>query len=194
VCITALFASFSKRTIPAEFLDLEMTPLLERFWSYILAHPDDIGWAAFFGLFFALLLDLMSADGRVWTGIRHVKNKLSERSVARLRKRIEELKGLRHGIAEFLSSDKALYMATFRVVVAMLICVAVGAGLGEIADMLLPSPFGVFALFWYGLAVFIGARGTKIVELNTRQKVTAMLEKRDAEMADLQQKLEAMTK
>jgi hypothetical protein len=140
------------------------------------------------------VLDLMSSDGRVRTGIRLIGNKISEQSVTRLRNRIKELEGFRDTIAAYLSSDKALYMATFRVVVGMLICIAAGGGLTIIADFLKPSPFRVFALVFYAMGVLIGAQGTKIVELDTTAKVTAMIMKRNAEIADLKQKLEEMTK
>jgi hypothetical protein len=165
-----------------------------RYWAYIATHASEIGWAAFFGLLFGLIFDLMNPEGRVRTGFRHLKNKLSERSAARLGERIKQLETQRDRYAAYLSSDKALYLATFQIVIGMLVSIAFGAGLEVLSDIV-PIRFpGLLAVFCYFLATAIGIQGFKISSLDTREKVTEMVAKLESEIADLKNKLEAITK
>ena len=167
---------------------------LRRYWIYAINHPEDIAWAAFFAFFFWLIFDLLSRDGRVRTGFRLIKNKLSERSVAKLRERIKQLEKQRDNVAAFLTSDKALYLNTFRILIAMLVMISVGAGITVLGESFPISPFNVFAVIFYAVAATIGIQGAKISALDTREKVTEMVAKRNAEIADLKLKLGKMAK
>jgi hypothetical protein len=148
-----------------------MWKVLHHAWSYISTHTEDIGWAAFFGLFFALVLDLLAPDGRIRTGIRLLENKLAQRSAIRLTKRIEELEMQRERYAAYLESDKALYMATFRTAIAMLAAIAMAGGVSALARIIGLFPFVLLAAMFYGLAVVIGIQGARISALDTREKV-----------------------
>jgi len=176
---------------------IEFAPMdrWHRYWTYLVTHKGEIGWAAFFGLLFALALDFADPNGRIRTGIRHLKNKWSERSVAQLRKRITALQARRDTVASYLSSDKALYLTSLRFVISMLLTVALGAGTSVLGDKF-PTlgPLFLFALFFYFLAVVIGVQGLTISALDTQAKVTEMLAKLDSEIANLEQKLKAMIK
>ena len=160
---------------------------------YVWDHREVIGWAAFFGFFFWAIFDPWGSDSRIRAVIRHIKNKLSEQSAARLRKRITELQKARDVVALYLASDKALYLAQFRMVIVMLMLICIGGALGLLGQ-LVPSPnFRVLGIAMYGFAVTLGFFGIQFSLLDTRQKVAELLAKRDEEIADLQRKLEAMT-
>jgi hypothetical protein len=167
-----------------------MLDRLHGFWTYITAHPSDIGWAAFFALFFALILDLLDRQGRIRTGIRHLKNKLAERSTARLRNRINQLETQRNRYAEYISSNKALYLDTFRTVIGMLMGVVVGSGFAVLMDLLRIQFLGVLAVYFYILAVIFGIQGFKISSLDSNAKITATIIKLNEEISDLKKKLE----
>lgn len=171
-----------------------MLDRLRHFWTYITAHPSDIGWAAFFALFFALILGLLDRQGRVRTGIRHLKNRWAEQSAARLGKRIKELQAQRDRYAAFLTSDKALYLATFRIVIGILVAIAVGAGFMVLTEMFPRSGLSLMAIFFYFLAVVLGVQGVKISSLDTPAKVIATVIKLNEEISDLNKKLGAMAK
>lgn len=93
-----------------------------------------------------------------------------------------------------MSSDKALYLATFRLVIAILIIIATGFGLTAFEDVFPLSPtLTLFSVFCYLLAVIIGIYAFSISGLDTRAKVTALVEKLDSELADLKTKLDLRT-
>ena len=163
-----------------------------RYWTFTVAHLLEIVLAAIFALIFALILDLLDPDGRIRTGIRQVKNKWSERTARALQKRIKQLETGRDEVATYLTSDKALYLATFRIVISMLFSIAAGAAITALGDIFPVGPFGLFSILFYGLAVAIGIQGFKISALSTRAKVTEMVEKLDSEIEDLKKKLQAM--
>lgn len=170
-----------------------MWNLLHRVWSHLSAHPEDIAWAAFFALLFALILDSLDENGRVRTGIRHIKNKRAERSVTQLRKRIDALKVRRNTIASYLDSDKALYLTILRIVIVMLIAIATGESVLVVGGLGL-GPIIVFAIFFFALAIVGGIQGLKTTELDSREKITETITKLDSEITDLQTKLQAMTR
>lgn len=160
-------------------------------WNCLTLHSSDIWLAAFFAIVCALVLDVLSPESRVRAGVRHIKNKLSERSVLRLQKRIEQLQAQRDRYASFLSSDKALYLATFQIVIGILVAIATAAGLTGLGEML-PFPFGMFAIFFYAMAIIIGLQGFKVSSLDTRAKVTETVAKLESEIEALQTKLAEM--
>jgi hypothetical protein len=162
--------------------------------AYIAVPWSDIVWAAGFALVFAVILDLLAIGSRLRAWIRNLKNKWSERSAAQLRKRINQLENQRDSVAAYLSSDKALYLTAFRIVIGMLLAIAFGAGISVLGDMLPVGPFGLFSIVFYVLAVAMGIEGLKTSSLDTRTKVSEMVAKLDSEVLDLQKKLETIAK
>jgi hypothetical protein len=167
---------------------------LRLLWSFIVSHWLDIVLAAIFAIIFGLILDLFTPGSRLRAGIRHIKNRLSERSAARLRERIKQLETYRNEVAGYLSSDKALYMATFQIVIGILVAIATGAGLTLLNNMVPYSHLDLMAAFFFFVAIVIGMQGFKTSSLDTAAKVTAMIIKLNSEIADLREKLEARAK
>lgn len=168
--------------------------LLQLAWNRLTSHPEEIVWAAIFAFVIWMIVDPWGSDSRIRALIRHIKNKLSEQSAVRLRKRIAELQKAREVIAVYLTSDKALYLAQFRMVMVVLLLICVGAALGLLGQFVRSPDFGMLGIAVYGFAVILVLFGIQFSLLDTRQKVAELLAKRDEEIADLQRKLEAMTK
>jgi hypothetical protein len=157
---------------------------LHLLWDFIVSHWFEIVLA----VFLAVIAELLGIGSRLRTVIRRIKNKLSERSVGQLRKRIKLLETQRDRYAAYSSSDKALYLATFTIVIGMLLAIATGAALAELSDILPPSPLGIMAVFFYILAIIIGIQGFEFSSLDTRAKVSEMVAKLESEIADLKKK------
>jgi hypothetical protein len=170
-------------------------PIWKTFADFIIRH-----WLDFLlAVLFAIIADLLRIGSALRAGMRDIKNKLSERSVARLRKRIAQLEKSRELYKSFLSSDKVLYLHTFQLVLAILLSWSVGAiififGLFKgTSTPTFPNPRNFFslALLPFAFAASLCAWGIKVTALNTREKVSAMVEKLDSEIADLNVKLDA---
>ncbi len=162
--------------------------ILHRFWAYVDAHSAEIVWAVIVGV----ILDLLTPQGRVRTGIRHIENKWSERSARGLQKRIKQLEINRDQVSAYLASDKTLYLATFRFVIVTLVFIAMGAGIRALIDIL-PSPPGrppmeLLAVLSYFLAIVVGIQGLRISALDTREKISELLAKLQSEVEDLKKK------
>jgi hypothetical protein len=137
-----------------------------------------------------LVAELLRIRSRLGTVIRHIKNKQSERSARLLRERIKQLETQRDQYAAYSTSDKALYLATFRTVIGILTFMALGAGL-----TVLPIPgINLAVAFCYFTAVIGAIQGFKISALDTRAKVSETIAKLDSEIESLQKKLEVMVK
>ena len=171
-----------------------MWNLLHRAWAYVSTHPDVIGWAAFFGLSFAAIFDVLDPNGRIRTGIRHIKNRLSEHSAEKLRKRVAALEARRNTIASYLDSDKALYLTVLRIMLVILVAIGGGNATAQFKNLLGTGPVVLLSLFFYGLAILGGIQGLKTTELDSREKITETITKLDSEIADLRTKLQAITK
>jgi hypothetical protein len=84
--------------------------------------------AGILALLAAAILDLLPVgESRILKCAGLVKNKLSEKSVARLKKRIEELEKYKKNVDLMLNSDKALYLNTFRAIFGTLLFMCIGA-------------------------------------------------------------------
>ncbi|MFY9729890.1 MAG: hypothetical protein WAK24_04735 [Candidatus Acidiferrales bacterium] len=178
----------------AESVNSTVWNLVKLAWNRLTARPEEIVWAAVFAFIIWMIADPWGGDSRIRALIRHIKNKLSEQSAARLRKRIAELQKAREVITFYLTSDKALYLAQFRMVMVVLLLICVGAALGLLGQLVRSPDFGMLGISVYGFAVILVLFGIQFSLLDTRQKVAELLAKRDEEIADLQRKLEAMTK
>ena len=163
---------------------------LHLLWGFVANHWFEIVLA----VLLAVIADLLGIGSRLRTRIRHIKNRFSERSARRLRERIKQLESQRDRYVAYLSSDKALYLATFSIVIGMLLTIATGAALTESSGLLPPLPLGFLGVFFYLLTIVIGIQGFKIASLDTRAKVSEMVAKLDSEIETLQKKLEAIGK
>jgi uncharacterized membrane protein len=159
---------------------------LHLLWDFITSHWFEIVLA----LIFAVVAELLRIRSRLGTVIRHIKNKQSERSARLLRERIKQLETQRDQYAAYSTSDKALYLATFRIVIGILTFMALGAGL----TVLPIRGINLVVAFCYLTAVIGAIQGFKISALDTRAKVSEMIAKLDSEIVSLQKKLEAMAK
>jgi hypothetical protein len=154
--------------------------------SFIGAHWLEIVLA----IAFAIFVDFVGVGSYLRAGVRHLKNKLSERSVGRLRKRIKELERLKAGIETYLTSDKALYLATFRCILVVLLCIVTGL-IMTIADRIDPrSSYYMAAFVPYGAALAIVVHGLKISSLDTRAKIIRMVAGIMVDTTRLRMKLE----
>jgi hypothetical protein len=171
------------------------------FWA---RHQLEIWLAAAFGLFFAILLavifEVLSFGSRLRTWIRHLKNRLSERSVSKLRKRITQLEGARETYRAYLGSDKALYLMLFKIVFIVLIIMCLSGLLILIANGQLvigrsTVPIGETKGWAFWLLIFciaVAAGGIKFASLDSREKLSAVIAKYDSEIAELESKLELL--
>jgi hypothetical protein len=164
--------------------------------NWIVSHP--VIFAVVLALAFALGMDLLAISSRIRRGFRGIKNKWSERSVSRLRKRIEQLEAYRDRIDSYLNSDKALYLATLGIVITLIILLASGAGLVVLSDVLrdaeptkIHPPFRLFGLLFYLIAIGAGFQGVKIAGLDSKEKISQMVAKLNSEIANLKAKLQA---
>jgi hypothetical protein len=167
---------------------------LHNLWNWLVLHWSEIGWAALFALIVGVVLELLDFRSRLRAVIRRIKNKQSERSAAQLRKRIEQLEKERDKVSAYLSSDKALYLAMFENVIAILLCMVTAAGINTLDTIFPMSPLNLIALLFYVIAGAGAIHGFKIAELNTRAKVSKMVETLEEEILGLRKKLEAISK
>jgi hypothetical protein len=151
------------------------------------AHEFENWLAIGCALFFAVVLELLKFGSRLRGAIRWVNNKFAERSAADLRKRIDQLQNSRAQYAAYLTSDKALYLGTFKLVSGAICSLAIGLLLAEFAVAF--WPLHIFASLFYILAVALGVQGATISALDTRDKITKIIEKLDSDMAALHQLL-----
>ena len=75
----------------------------------------------------------------------------------------------------------------------MLVMIATGAGITVLGEVFPIGPLWLFAVLFYAVAAGIGIQGAKISALDTREKVTQMVATRNAEIADLEKRLKALT-
>jgi hypothetical protein len=154
-------------------------------WGFIVSHWFEVVLA----LIFAVIAELLRIRSRLGTVLRHIKNKQSERSARLLRERIKQLETQRDQYAAYSTSDKALYLATFRVVIGILTFMALGAGLAVLPI----RGINLVVAFCYFTAVIVAIQGFNLSALDTKAKVSGMIAKLDSEIGELQKKLEAIT-
>lgn len=160
------------------------------FTAWIVENQRDLAIAFLFAIIGAVVWDVVKT-GSV-AGVRQLKNKLSEQSVARLRERIAQLERNRDEVSSYLSSDRALYLATLRLMFGILLFACVGAST-FIIDSLLPLPgfrFSVVAVFIFVMAITLAVYGLQLAGLNTRSKISEKVATLDSEINDLKTKLD----
>lgn len=169
--------------------------ILRAAWKHVVAYAEEIMWAAIFAIIFGIIVDLFTVGSRIRGVVRLAKNKWSEQSVARLRKRIVELRVYRDSLASYLSSDKTHYLNTLRLIIVILLGMCLTAFL-LIVDRLGLAPPGmsrsytIMALVPLAATIVIGLQAVRIASLDTGMKVSEMIAKLDGEIADLKSKLQ----
>jgi|ERR1039458_3270363 hypothetical protein len=162
---------------------------LDSIWHHIKLHGEDIVWAAFFGIFFALILDIFTPDSRLRAAIRHWKNRLAEQSISLLIQRIEQLERFK----KLLMDTRWIYLVAFQGLFLTLFTFSFGVALlalsltqqarinPRVAEMLLL----ISACFCGGAAGF-ALVGLGYVLRDTPEKVQAVVRKVGLEIEGLQ--------
>lgn len=170
-------------------------------WNHLVTHAEEIGWAAVFALLFAIVFDLASPDSRIRGMIRHLKNRWSEYSIARLEKRIDQLKLQRDRYTRFLESVRSQYLVAFQFVLATLIFMAMGLAISEMDPIfsiitrtrpLFFGPYRALSICVFIVAGAVAIQGVKIVSLDSPSKMIAFIGKLSAEIQGLESKLKEM--
>jgi len=173
--------------------------------NWVVVYERDLIVALIFAIIGAIVWDILKT-GSV-AGVRQLRNRLSDVSVSRLRKRISQIETYRDRIASFGSSDKALYLAVLQHVVVMLAMVSMAilllifehaAEVGPFSNsILVVGPRGGFAVLSaciLFIAAVLGINATRISDLNTADAVSKKVNEIDSEIAGLKSKLDARTR
>src|SRR6266404_1760591 len=141
----------------------------------------------------AELAEILRIRSRTLAAIRHLKNKLSERSVARLQKRIAQQENYRDSVKADASSDKALYLDTLRLVLAVLMFMCAGAVVTIFSVLFLPNDPGplLTATFLFSVGAVVAGYGLRIAGLHTRSQVCELVANLDREIEELKAKLDS---
>jgi hypothetical protein len=130
---------------------------------------DFITWrellfAIVFAIICAVIVDALDIGSALRTGVRRIRNRLSERSMSRLRRRIAELEKYRDSVNSYASSDKALYLVMFRFVLVTLMFMCMGATTLVVDLIFKPhSPIALFCtLEIFAFSIIVAAQGVKI--------------------------------
>ena len=160
-------------------------------WSYAIAHWLDLVWA----LILAAIAESLRIGSHIRGAIRHVQNKLAERSAGRIRKRVKSLEQYRDSLALYLSSDKAHYLVTLRCVLVVLVFMTTGASvfvLGRILARLLHSPdYDPLALGCFVMGALVGILALRVASLDTQAKISEAIRNIDSDIQKLRAKLPA---
>ena len=158
-------------------------------WSYAIAHWPDLVLA----LILAAIAESLRIGSRIRGAMRHLQNKLAERSAGRIRKRVQSLEQYRDSLAIYLSSDKAHYLVTLRCVLAVLVFMATGASvfvLGRILARLLHSPnYDPLALLCFVIGALVGILALRVASLDTQAKISEAIRNVDSDIQNLRAKL-----
>jgi hypothetical protein len=166
-------------------------------WSLIHSPKDWVIGGVMAFVIWAIADLLPVGDSRIRGLGRWVRNKISEQSVARLKKRIEELEKYKKNLDLMLNSDKALYLNTFRAIFGTLLFGCIGAILTTLrhSEMLAvaraESPgtlamldIAAITMFAIGIAVALSSLTITVAEDN-KQKLAAQSEKYGKEIENL---------
>jgi ABC-type Fe3+ transport system permease subunit len=169
----------------------------EFLWSLIHSPKDWVIGGVMAFVIWAIADLLPVGDSRIRGLGRWVRNKISEQSVARLKKRIEELEKYKKNLDLMLNSDKALYLNTFRAIFGTLLFGCIGAILttlrhSEMLAVARPESPGTLAMldiaaimmYAIGIAVALSSLTITVAEDN-KQKLAAQSEKYGKEIENL---------
>jgi hypothetical protein len=169
-----------------------------QFWissiAWVSGHKPDIAVALVLAFVCYVLAELVKT-GSV-AAVRKLKNKLSEVSVSRLRKRIGELEAHRDMINSFAQSDRALYLAALQLMFVILMLGFLGMLIVS-AGVLLQlgaAPLSFAASILFTFAMVLSGYGATIAALNTRPKIIARVRALDFDIDDMKAKLDSRTR
>jgi hypothetical protein len=175
-----------------------MSEFMSELWSSLFHSPKDWVIGGIMAFVIWAIADLLPVgDSRIRDFVRWVRNKISEQSVERLKKRIEELEKYKKNLDLMLNSDKALYLNTFRAIFGTLLFGCFGAVLTTLrhSEMLAvarpesPSALAMLdmmaiMMFTIGIVVALSSLTVTVAEDN-KQKFTAQSEKYGKEIEKL---------
>jgi hypothetical protein len=158
----------------------------------------DILVAALLAIGSAVLADWLGVGTRLRTGVRHLINRLSERSVAKLTKRIDGLKRYRAR----LSSEKGLYLAILSniLVVLFLMCFAGMFSIGghfmtQVGEKWLSArAYDYWTLVCLGLAALLAYYGLRAAILDDDNRHSSLIKQVDKDIGKLEMKLSTKKK
>lgn len=160
-----------------------MKPMLE----FCAHHSSDL----MFALLFAIIADLLRIGSLIRSGLRKMKNRLAEQSVARLRKRIIELEQYRETIRLYLTAERALYLHILGMVLAVLVLMCMTGIVLMLGRFRLLPNAEILATGVLMIAVVFGTYGVRLASMDTRPKVSELITKLDGEISELKAKLVA---
>jgi hypothetical protein len=152
------------------------------------------------GLAIFVIFDLLPfGDSKIRGLIRWIKNKISELSTGRLQKRIKELEKYRDSLKQMMTSDKLLYLATFKTVLGTLIFLSIGMMLLTLRHSVMlaapgtvdPRALDIFLLLdmttiaIFAIAIVVAIAGVSTALLDSRPKLAEQISKYDKNINDL---------
>jgi len=160
---------------------------------YYLEHRVEINAAILFAALFALLFEVMKPASLFRAMIRAIKNKLSERSIARLKERITNQELYRANMAT-LSTERGLFLLVLKLIALSLLGFALAGVTMIVGGASLQSGGGIFAIGFLVAAGGMCMYTMRIASLDTRAKADEFLKTLDREIADLKVKLVERTR
>jgi hypothetical protein len=168
------------------------------FLDSLIHSPKDWAIGAVMAFVIWAIADLLPVgDSRIRGLVRWVRNKISEQSVARLKKRIEELEKYKKNLDLMLNSDKALYLTTFRALFGTLLFMCLGAVLttlrhSEMLAVVRPESPGALAtldivaiaMFAFAFTVALSLLTITVAEDN-KQKIAAQSKQYEKDIENL---------
>jgi len=142
-----------------------------------------------FALIFAALADLLRLGSAIRTGVRHIRNRLAEQSLTRLRNRIVELERYREILRLYLTGERALYLHTLTMILAVLVCICMAAIVLVLERCGLFPNGEIMAIGSLTVAVVFGTYGIRLASMDIRPKVSELLTKLDEEIFELKAKI-----
>jgi hypothetical protein len=171
---------------------------MKEFLKSLIHSPKDWVIGAVMAFVIWAVADLLPVgDSRIRGFVRWMRNKISERSVAKLQKRIKEMEKYKKNLDLMLNSDKALYLTTFRALFGTLLCACLGAVLttlrhSEMLAMARPESPGalamldIAAIMMFALAFTIALSSVTItVAQDNKEKIASQSDQYGKEIENL---------
>ena len=163
-------------------------------WGHLVQHREEIGWAALFGLLFALAFELLNPASHIRAKIRQWNNRWSEHSNYLIARRIEELEKYKKQLADV----RWQYLFALQMVFLTLFSLCVGSASWVMAETALfrIHPSVVEAMQRFSSCCFGAGGGLALIGFthtwrDTHEKVQAVVHKVGLEIEGLQKVLKA---
>jgi hypothetical protein len=165
--------------------------MAQNIWEWTIRHWPDVVVA----IFLAVLADVLRIGSLLRTAVRHLKDKLAEQSAEGWRTRIANQQQYRDRIAEYLGSDKALYLDALQMIMVVLMFVAFAIGILAIGNFF-PGilSFNALAALCALIAIVCGIQGIQRTYLDTPSKISTVVADLDKEIAAMKAKLPAVSR